>query len=72
MDSKGKIIRLGDRVTLGGGVDGVVVFSIDTGEFSPSFPRDEWEYLGLGIMVQTKQTGLVHIEENDGEVEVLD
>ncbi len=32
LDAKGKLIRLGDRIGIGSGIDGVVVFSIDTDE----------------------------------------
>ncbi|SRR6266481_2885957 len=47
LDSKGRPIRLGDRVAIGRGIDGIVVFSIDTDEFSPEFPKGiswAWHY----------------------------
>jgi hypothetical protein len=72
LDSRGQLIRLGDRVRLGGGVEGVVVFSIDTDEFSPAFPKADWEYLGRGIMVETAQAGLIHLAEANDDVEVAE
>lgn len=42
---------------------GVVVFSIDSAEFSERFPAAEWAYLGRGIMVDFEQSGLCHIVE---------
>ena len=72
LDAKGRLIRLGDRVKIGNGIDGVVVFSIDTHEFSAEFPKDKWAYLGRGIMVGTEQAGLVHLEETDEDLEIID
>ena len=42
-DANGTLIRLGQRVAIGGGIEGKVVFSIDTDEFSPEFPRAQWD-----------------------------
>jgi hypothetical protein len=61
-DRKGKQIPLGDKVVIGSGISGVVVFSIDTNECSPAFLKDDWEYLSRGIMVQTENARLVHWE----------
>ncbi len=72
VDSKGRLIRLGDRVAIGRGLDGVVVLSIDTDEFSPEFPKADWEYLGRGIVVQTKQCGLIHLDKSDEDTEIID
>jgi hypothetical protein len=71
LDANGRLIRLGDRVAIRGGIDGVVVFSLDTGEFSPDFPKNDWSYLGRGIMIQTKQAGLIHLEKSDEQTEVV-
>jgi hypothetical protein len=58
-------------VSIGKTIDGVVVFSIDTDEFSTEFPKDEWIYLGRGIMVETERVGLVHLKETDEDVEII-
>jgi hypothetical protein len=71
-DSKGRQIRLGDRLNIGGGIAGVVVCSIDTDEYSPNFPKDAWSYLGSGIMVQTERAGLVHLNESNEDIKVTE
>jgi hypothetical protein len=74
MFAKGKQIRLGDRVTVANRVTGIVVFSIDTDEYSPEFPKADWEYLGHGIMVRTENAGLVYIAElsnPDEDIEII-
>jgi hypothetical protein len=72
LDAKGKLIRLGDRVTIGGGIGGVIVFSIDTDEFSPEFSKRDWAYLGRGIGIQTDSQGLFHYEDSDDDLEIVD
>jgi hypothetical protein len=74
MFTKGKQIRLGDRVLVANHVTGIVVFSIDTGEYSPEFPKADWEYLGRGIMIQTENAGLIYIAElsdPDEDIEII-
>ena len=70
-DSNGKLVGLGDHITIGSGLNGVVVFSIDTDQFSEEFPKDEWSYLERGIMVKTEQAGLVHIAASDEDLEII-
>ena len=72
LDENGRLIRVGDRVTMGSGITGVVVFSIDTDEFSAEFPREQWQYLGRGIIVRSEQAGLVHLSEGDEDVQVIE
>jgi hypothetical protein len=38
----GQESRLGDRIRIGGDSSGVVVCSIDTDEYTPEFPREQW------------------------------
>jgi hypothetical protein len=71
LDAKGTLIRLGNRVSIRNAIEGVVVFSIDTDEFSTEFPKDKWVYLGRGIMAETERFGLVHLEETDEDVEIV-
>ena len=72
-DIHGKLIRVGDRLKVGGNwTIGVVVCSMDTGEYSPAHPKSAWEYLGQGIMVDTEKAGLIHYAENDDELEIID
>ncbi|HUB85706.1 MAG TPA: hypothetical protein VL971_08430 [Rhizomicrobium sp.] len=71
LDATGRLIRLGDQVSIGGGMVGIVVFSIDTGEFSSEFPKVDWAHLGRGIMVQTTKAGLVHLADTDEDVQII-
>ncbi len=72
LDKKGRLIRLGDRVCFGGPIhNGVVVFSLDTDEFAPSFPKDGWSYLGTGIMIQMDNGALVFLDVPDEHTEVV-
>jgi len=71
IDINGKLIRLGDRIDIGSAEKGVVVFSSDTDEFSPDFPKDDWAYLGAGIMVQMDGGALVFLDTPDEHTEVI-
>ena len=71
LDANGRLIRLGDRVIIGRGIYGIIVFSIDTDEFSPEFSKNDWAYLGRGIGIQTDAHGLFHYEESDEDLEVI-
>jgi hypothetical protein len=59
----GEDVRMWDRVTWGSG-PGIVVFSIDSGEYSDRFPREQWAYLESGVMVDSAEAGLVR-EDGD-------
>jgi hypothetical protein len=49
--------HIGDRVELWEGNVGVVVFSIDTNEFSEAYPKAQWgEFLGSGFMILSKKS----------------
>jgi hypothetical protein len=61
----GEQIRLGDRVSLWEGVEGKVVCSIDTEEYSTEYPREEWSYLKRGILVESSQAGLIHYPKSE-------
>jgi hypothetical protein len=67
----GQEARLGDRIRVGGDSSGVVVCSIDTGEYSPDFSQEQWSYLGTGVMIQFANYGLVHYTEPDEDLEFL-
>jgi hypothetical protein len=67
----GQESRMGDRIRVGGDSSGVVVCSIDTNEYSPEFPREQWSYLGTGVMVHFTNYGLVRYTEPDEDLEFL-
>lgn len=60
----GETVKLGDRVSLGQDSGGVVVFIIDTGEYSLDYPETYWgSYLKKGVMIHFPLYGLIHYEE---------
>jgi hypothetical protein len=67
----GQEARLGDRIRVGGDSSGVVMCSIDTDEYSAEFSREQWSYLGTGVMIQFANYGLVHYTEPDEDLEFL-
>jgi hypothetical protein len=58
----GQEVRLGDVVTDGSSGEGIVVFSIDTNEYSDNFSEAEWAYLKKGVMVNYEQLGRIYYE----------
>ena len=56
-------MRLGDRVRIVNGDTGVVVASMDTGEFSADYPREKCQDYGAGILVLTDKGALVQFDE---------
>jgi hypothetical protein len=46
--SDGVEVRLGDRVQLYNVEAGIVVFSIDTSEYSDEFPKGDWSISNRG------------------------
>lgn len=59
----GQEIKAGDRVTLGNKGHGIVVFSVDTGEYDREYTEIEWGYLGRGIMIKVPELGLVYFKD---------
>ena len=56
----GQEIKVGDRIRFPDGHTGIVGASMDTDQYSPQNPREQWSYLRRGIMVDTTFGGLVH------------
>ncbi|MEK7762350.1 MAG: hypothetical protein AAB433_12270 [Nitrospirota bacterium] len=67
----GQDVRLGDRVTLGKDEEGVVVCSIETGEYSSDYPEAQWGYLKKGIMINFPLYGLIHYEEPEADLHLI-
>jgi hypothetical protein len=67
----GSEVRLGDLVELWEGNNGTVVCSIDTGEYSGEFPKEQWEYLGSGVLVLSDNAGLIHYKEPERTMRLL-
>jgi hypothetical protein len=63
----GAEIRRGDRIRIFGVQLGVVVFSVDAGEYSNEFPEAEWAYLKSGVMVKAENGALIHLDDSNTE-----
>jgi len=68
---EGAEARIGDRVELWDGNVGVVVCSIDTNEYSASYPQDAWEQLGTGVLILSEKAGLIHYKEPESTMRLL-
>lgn len=67
----GNEVKLGDEVELSDGGKGVVVFSIDTDEYSPEYPKAQWSYLKRGVMVNFEKYGAIHYEEPEPGMKLI-
>jgi hypothetical protein len=52
-------LRIGDQVEEGG-LSGIVVANMETGEFSAEYKAADWAHLAAGVLVMTREAGLVH------------
>lgn len=59
----GDQVCLGDTIQLWKDATGVVVCSFDTDEYSRGFSKNEWGYLGTGVLIDSKEAGLLHLRE---------
>ena len=70
----GKTAIIGDRVIINGHHQGVVVANIDGQEYSPEYPKEQWEYLGTGVLIVTEFGGVLHYKQDnlvDEPIELL-
>ena len=67
----GQDVRLGDRVALGKDEGGVVVCSIDTGEYRSDHTEAQWGYLKKGVMIEFSLYGLIHYEEPEEDLRLI-
>jgi hypothetical protein len=68
----GQDVKLGDRVRLGHDDGGVVVASIDTGDYSNEHPEAQWGYLKKGVMINFPLYGLIHYEESEPDLQLIE
>ena len=66
-----KEVHLGDSVIIDGKYHGVVVANIDGAEYSEQQPKEKWEYLGSGVIIDTDFGGLVHYQQENTEREEI-
>jgi len=64
----GEKIMLGDFVSIGSGMDGIVVYDYESGRCHPEF--ESWSTLGCGVLVRSRQVGMVHYLEPDMDLEL--
>lgn len=70
--SDGQEVRLGDRVKLGADDGGIVVASIDSGEYSQEHPAEQWAYLKRGVLIEFPTYGLIHYEEPEPDLQLIE
>jgi hypothetical protein len=68
----GQDVKLGDRVRLGSDDQGLVVASMDTDEYIDDHPKAQWSYLKKGVMIEFPKWGLIHYEEPEPELELIE
>jgi hypothetical protein len=62
---------MNDTVRLWPGCSGTVVSSIDDGQYSSEYPKEEWEYLKRGVLIRSDQAGLIHYIEPESTFELI-
>src|SRR5215469_3703663 len=67
----GQEVRVGDVVALGNNQQGIVVCSIDTGEYSDAYPRAQWGYLDTGVLIEFPSYGLIHYKEPEADLRLV-
>lgn len=70
--SDGREVRVGDKVRLWEGCYGLVVCSLDTHEFSKEYPKNNWDYLKSGVVIDSDRAGLIHYLESNEDLEFLE
>ena len=67
----GQEVRLGDMVALGSDRQGIVVCSIDTGEYTDAYPQAQWGYIEAGIWIEFPSYGLIHYREPEAGLRLV-
>lgn len=67
----GQEVKLGDVVALGTDQRGIVVCSIDTGDYSEAYPKTEWSYLSSGVLIEFPSYGLIHYQKPDPDLRLI-
>ena len=61
-------VCLGDKVIISGLGRGTVAAIISDGVYSSSFPKEEWGYLGCGILISTNEAGVIHFKDLNSDI----
>ena len=68
----GREIRFGDQVEVSDDPTGLVVACIETGLYAPEVPGSKWSYLKRGVLVRSEKYGLIHYEQPDEDLKLLE
>jgi len=68
--SNGQEVIVGDLVCLGG-CSGIVVCSIDRNEYSKTQPKNKWDYLKQGVVIEFERYGLIHYQEPESDLKLV-
>jgi hypothetical protein len=68
---EGQEVTVGDNVRLGDDSSSIVVYSVDTGEYSEEHPAGTWDYLKKGVMISFPQYGLIHYEKPEADLQLI-
>ena len=63
----GEEVMIGDRIRIDG-EEGVVLCVIDTNQFTIEDPKEQWGYLGKGLMAKADCFGLIHYPVPDEDL----
>ena len=67
----GRHVPVGDRAKIPDVDYGIVVCSIDTGEYTKDYPKSSWGYLNSGLLIKTDAGELFHYDEPDEDFELI-
>lgn len=67
----GEKIEVGDVVEMWPDNSGIVVCIFGDSEFAEGYPREEWEYLKSGVLIDSQQAGLIHFEESEPSFKLI-
>ena len=68
----GEKIELGDVIKVWEGCNGVIVCSIENGEYTEKYTETDWAYLQKGVLIITAAGGLMHYPETENNFELLE
>jgi hypothetical protein len=67
----GQELRLGDQVRVGTTEVGVVIASLDTGQFTDRQAKIQWRYLKQGALVMAPTSGLIHCKNLGKDIKLV-
>ena len=68
----GQDIRVGDKLQVWEGCQGIVVAVIEDNAYSKNYPENEWSYLKTGVLIDTDVAGLIHFITPDRRFSLIE